>query len=46
MSLKDVAMNNFERDQAEGNGDSESIEHLGCYCRTTKNLGLQATQQA
>ena len=38
----------FERDQAEGNGDSESIEHLNCYCRTMKksSLGLQATQKA
>ena len=39
-------MNIFERDQAEGSGDSESIEHLSCYCRTTKksSLRLQATQ--
>ena len=41
-------MNIFEWDQADGNGDSESIEHLSCYCRTMKksSLGLQATQQA
>ena len=43
-----VAMNNFERDQAEGSGESESIGHLSCYCRTMKksSLGLQVTQQA
>ena len=34
-------MNIFERDQAEGNGDSESIEHLSCYCRTTKKSSLR-----
>ena len=31
MSLKDVAMNNFERDQAKRSGDLESI---GCYQST------------
>ena len=31
MSLRDVAMNNFERDQAKGSGDLESI---GCYQST------------
>ena len=31
MSLRDVAMNNFERDQARGEWESESI---GCYQST------------
>ena len=31
MSLEDVAMNNFERDQARESGDLESI---GCYQST------------
>ena len=31
MSLRDVAMNNFERGQAKGSGDPESI---GCYQST------------
>ena len=48
MSWIDVNENIFERDQAKGNGDSESIEHLSRYSRTTKksSLGLLATQQA
>ena len=27
-------MNIFERDRAKGSGESESIKHLSCYCRT------------
>ena len=40
-------MNIFERDQAKGSGESESIEHLSCYCRTMKksSLGLQHQQK-
>ena len=35
MSLRDVAMNNFERDQAKGSGDLESIgvaDDFGYIC--------------
>ena len=43
MSLKDVAMNNFEWDQAKGSGESESIEHLSCYCRDNEEVKSGAT---